>query len=253
MHLVATHHSSVPASRPSLPLFQASKQDDHADNPKQNTRAPLSHAKSKKQAQPKASISKPEMRMIIPQIIRIRAVQPPIPLASVTLLILHHDTQQQHHARRRTHPQQTQTRAIADSVMRRLRRDEDITRDDPATVAEPDHHSARNRALVVARHVILDPSEGDRLADVAAADDDEDGEVAHAHCHGVLAEQDNIPDGRNANPQNAEPEAMACAVCAPGHHQRNNSRDDKHGNAAHLSRLRSVSEIADDSGREEAC
>lgn len=191
------------------------------------------------------------MRMIISQIIRIRSLQPPIPLTSVTLLILRHDTQQQHHARRRTHPQQTETRAIADSVMRSLRSDEDITRDNPTTIAKPDHHGARNRALVVACHVILDPSEGDRLADVAAADDDEDGEVAHAHCHGVLAEQDDIPDGRNANPQNAEPEAMACAVCAPSHHQRNNSRDDEHGNAAHLSRLRSVSEIADDGGREE--
>lgn len=107
---------------------------------------------------PATSISKPEMRMIIPQIIRIRSIQPPIPLAPITLLVLHPHTQQQHHTRRSTHPQQTQARTVANGVMRRLSGDEDVTRDDSAAIAETDHHGAGDGALVVACHVVLDPS-----------------------------------------------------------------------------------------------
>lgn len=191
------------------------------------------------------------MRMIVSQIVRVRPIQPPIPFASITLLVLHHDTQQQHHTRRRTHPQQTQTRAIANCVMRRLISDEDVTRDDAAAVTEANHHGARDGALVMARHVVLDPGERHGLTDVAAADDDEDSEVAHADCDGVLAEQDDVSNRCNTDPQNTETEPMARAVCTPSYHQRNNSRNNKHRDTAHLRRLRSVSEIANDSRREE--
>lgn len=146
----------------------------------------------KRPTHPTNSISKSEMRVVISQIIRIRPIQPPVPLASITLLIFHPHTQQQHHTRRSTHPQQAQTRAVTNSVMRCLRSDEDVTRDDPAAIAEADHHGAGDGALVMAGHIILDPGERHRLANVAAADDDEDGEVAHAHCDGVLAEQDDV-------------------------------------------------------------
>lgn len=130
--------------------------------------------------------------MVVPQIISIRPIQPPISLSTITLFVLHPHTQKQHHTRRRTHPQQTQTCAVTNSIVRRLRSDKDVTRNNPATVAEADHHGAGDGALVVAGHIILDPGERNRLADVAAADDDEDGEVAHAHCDGVLAEQDDV-------------------------------------------------------------
>ena len=135
--------------------------------------------------------------------------------------------------------------------MRRLRRDKDIARHNPAAIAETDHHRARDGALVVPRHVILDPSQSHGLANIPAADDDEDGEVAHADCDGVLAQQDDISDGCNADAQDTESESMARAVRAPGYHQRNNRRDDKDRDAAHLRCLRGVSEITNDSRREE--
>lgn len=44
---------------------------------------------------------------------------------------------------------------------------------------------------------------------------------------------------------------MPRAVCAPGYHQRNDGSYDEHRDASHLCRLRGVSEITDDSRREE--
>ena len=123
------------------------------------------------------------MRVVIPQIISIRSIQSPIPLAPITLLILRPDTKQQDNASSRTHPQQPQTRCITSRVMRRFLGDEDVARHNAPAIAEPDHHGTSDRTFVMASHVVLNPSQSHGLTGVATADDDEDGKVANAHRH----------------------------------------------------------------------
>lgn len=87
-----------------------------------------------------ASRRQSESRMIISQIIRIRLLQPPIPLSPFPLPILTLNKPEQRRAPHRTNPQHAQTRPIPRGILRRLGPNEDITRDDPAQIAKTDLH-----------------------------------------------------------------------------------------------------------------
>lgn len=190
--------------------------------------------------------------MIIAQIIRISSVKPPIPLAPIPLPILRPHTKQQNNTSSSTHPQQTQTSPIPNRVSGSLLSNEDITRNNAASISKPDHHGTRNGALVVTCHIVLDPGQSHGLASVASADDDENGEVPHAHRHLVLAEEDNVAYRRNADSQNAETKTMAQPIRRPGDCERNNGRDHEDGDAAHLRRFGGIAQLLDDGGGEEA-
>lgn len=197
-------------------------------------------------------ISKPEVRMIITQIVRISSVKPPIPLAPIPLPILRPHTHQQNDTSSSTHPQQTQTSPISNRVSGSLLSNEDITRNNAARISKTDHHGTRDGAFVVTRHIILNPSQSHRLASVASTDDHENGEIPHADRHLVLAEEDHVAYRRNADSQNAETKAMPQPVRQPGDYERNNGRDHENGDAAHLRRFGGIAQLLDDGRGEEA-
>lgn len=191
--------------------------------------------------------------MIITQIIPLlsRQLQPMISLPLRAQAILTHHIHQKQETCRPANPHHPQTNPIARGIARRLRVIEDITRNQPAAVPEPDLKRRRNRLLVVPAHVVAQPAHQDRLRQISAAGDGEDGKVARAHRHRRLAQQNHVSDRRDETARQREEVPMAEAVAEERRGQRDYRRDDVHGDAHDLGADGGVAELVQDGGREE--
>lgn len=192
--------------------------------------------------------------MIITKIIRIRSLQPIIPLAPLPLRILPAHQQIYDGAANTTDPQHAQTDAVTGGIPRRLGLKEDVGGDDTTDVSHTDLERGGHTALVVAGNEVGHPAQDDGLRDVSSGNNEEEGKVLYTAGEVVLGEQDDIPHGRNTQARDAEEIAMLHTIRDPSRAQGQHRRHNEDRNTPNLRHGRSVSKLLDDGGREEgAC
>lgn len=98
------------------------------------------------------------------------------------------------HTRHPTDPHHPQTDTKPSGIRRSLRIKEDIARNQPTAIPNPNLHGGCNRLFVMSRHVIAEPAHEDRLRHVPATGDCVKGEVARSDRNGLLAYQDHVSD-----------------------------------------------------------
>jgi hypothetical protein len=189
--------------------------------------------------------------MIVPQIIRIRLLQPPISLSPVPRPILPLHQHRQPRARRATNPQHAQTHPISRAIPRRLTSQKHIRRDNPPEISKTHLHPRRNTPLIMPRHQIAHPHQHNRLRDVPARHDEEQREVLNAHRQVGLHEQHYVACRCDDETRDAEPVAVAQAVGAVGGGDGGCGRDEEDGDGADLRGGGGVAHFADYRGDEE--
>lgn len=84
--------------------------------------------------------SVPEIRMIIAQVIAIRAFETRISLAPVPTFVLPSHADEKHRRSNGTDPQEPQADTETCGILRAFTSDVDVARDDASAIAKTDHH-----------------------------------------------------------------------------------------------------------------
>lgn len=132
------------------------------------------------------------MWVIVPEIVRVRPLKPPIPLASIPLLVLTLDQEEESCTSSTADPQHSQTDSIPSGILGRLGLEEHIRRHDPSQVTKTDLHGGANGALIMPRYQIRHPYEYNGLRDIAARNDQEQCKVFDSSRQIVLGQQHDV-------------------------------------------------------------
>ena len=190
--------------------------------------------------------------MIIPHVLLLLLRQAEDIVSSTRFACSVFSSQDQQHAysSSATQPDQAKTDAEADRVVWRLRCDEDVACDDAAGVSEANLHGHGYSAFVVSTDVVVEPDDGDRLSNVAAAGDEVQGEVAGANGDRAHVEKDDVADCGDAAADHDEGEAAFEAVCEIGDCERADCGGDVDWNAHDLCSDSFPPELSKDCGCE---
>ena len=124
-------------------------------------------------------------------------------------------------------------------------------RDDTTQITHTDLHGRGNGTLVVAAHCVGNPSNNHRLGDIAAAYEEEEGEVAYTDRNPVLKEEQDIANGSDADSHHGEGVSVSKSIGQPCSSQTANRSHNVDWDGEDLCSLCSVAHFPENSRNEE--